>query len=121
MQCLVKYGLCWCFVVFSQVSGQDGFWDAIPQQRSTTPASYDETRSQLISTRVQQANEVGVFFVGNSITHFWEDKSSWDQYFGDMNPINAGISGDRTQGVLYRFTHGNLEFKPGVHPVFFQQ
>ncbi|MDP3069809.1 MAG: platelet-activating factor acetylhydrolase IB subunit [Opitutaceae bacterium] len=63
---------------------------------------------------------VEVLFVGDSITDFWrrEDKKSggkkiWDQHFAPLKAANFGISGDRTQHVLWRLENGELE---GISP-----
>lgn len=39
-----------------------------------------------------------IIFVGNSIT----DQCDWGELFEDKHVINRGISGDRTDGILYR-------------------
>ena len=56
-----------------------------------------------------------VVFIGDSITQGWEGegKAVWARYYGPRNALNLGIGGDRTQHVLWRLTHGNLD---GVHP-----
>jgi lysophospholipase L1-like esterase len=57
-----------------------------------------------------------VIFVGDSITQQWEKfPALWDQYFSKYKPLNAGISGDKTQNVLWRLEHGNVDdIKPKV-------
>ncbi len=108
----------YCLMLWAAGWGQGEFWSPIPSQRSTNPSPYDQARSDLISNRVRNADTVGIFWVGNSITHFWENAGSsvWNQFYSDRYPLNAGISGDRTQGVLNRFLNGNMDWKPGVHP-----
>ncbi|MCW5559661.1 MAG: hypothetical protein KIT22_17740 [Verrucomicrobiae bacterium] len=56
-----------------------------------------------------------VLFIGDSITHGWEGegKEVWARYYAPRKAINLGIGGDRTQHVLWRLDHGNLD---GVHP-----
>lgn len=62
-----------------------------------------------------ERGEVDLIFIGNSITHSWEDagREVWDKYYGHRNAMNLGISGDRTQHVLWRLDNGNLE---GIEP-----
>ena len=50
-------------------------------------------------------------FIGDSITQGWEHsgKKVWDEYYGNRKAINFGVSGDRTQHVLWRFENGQLD------------
>jgi lysophospholipase L1-like esterase len=59
--------------------------------------------------------EVGVLFVGDSITDGWrgKGKKTFDETYGGMDPLNIGIGGDRTQHVLWRLEHGEVE---GISP-----
>ena len=54
-----------------------------------------------------------VVFIGDSITHFWESKGNAQlkKYFseGDMKMLNLGTSADRTEHVLWRLDHGELD------------
>ena len=82
------------------------------------------TRHEAMNARVAKGN-VDLILVGDSITHAWggepntgenfagRGKDSYDYYFGDRNTVNLGISGDRTQHVLYRLENGNLK---GIDP-----
>jgi lysophospholipase L1-like esterase len=65
-----------------------------------------------------------VLFVGDSITDMWREeersgvprgKKVWDKYFAPLRALNFGIGGDRTQHVLWRIEHGELDhLKPKV-------
>ena len=57
--------------------------------------------------------DVDLLFIGDSITQGWNNNEHWQRYFGPRKPMNAGISGDRTQHVLWRLDHGNID---GIHP-----
>jgi lysophospholipase L1-like esterase len=56
---------------------------------------------------------IDLLFIGDSITDFWRradrGKSVWDEYFAPLNAANFGISGDRTQHVLWRIDNGELD------------
>ena len=58
----------------------------------------------------------GVLFVGDSITDGWRNKNGKEIFarnYGSMDPFNIGIGGDRTQHVLWRLDHGEVE---GISP-----
>jgi beta-glucosidase len=53
---------------------------------------------------------VGLLFLGDSITEAWWNVADfWWQRYGAYQPANFGISGDRTQHVIWRLEHGMLE------------
>ena len=66
-----------------------------------------------------QKGDIDLLFLGDSITDFWRNagkegvvnpplagKAVFDKYYGGMKVANFGISGDTTQGVLYRLRDG---------------
>jgi lysophospholipase L1-like esterase len=70
---------------------------------------------------------IDVLFLGDSITDFWRreqtgmtggtvgGKKVWDREFAPLKAANFGISGDRTQHVLWRLENGELDgLKPKV-------
>ncbi|MDZ4288339.1 MAG: GDSL-type esterase/lipase family protein [Prosthecobacter sp.] len=60
---------------------------------------------------------IGVLFIGDSITQGWSGsgKKVWEESFSQYQPANFGISGDRTQHVLWRIANGELDgIKPKV-------
>jgi lysophospholipase L1-like esterase len=67
-----------------------------------------------INERVRQGN-ADLIFIGDSITQAWEDsgKEVWRKYYGSRRAANIGISGDKTQHVLWRLEHGNID---GISP-----
>lgn len=83
-------------------------------------------RHQAMNNRAKQG-DVDLVFIGDSITHAFagepdtgddfanRGKDTWDLFYGDRKAINLGISGDRTQHVLWRLENGNLAgLKPKV-------
>lgn len=91
---------------------------------STRPAErieYWQRRLDEIRARMERPDslaDVRLLFLGDSITDFWTmgdnpwfpgavgGRSVWDETFGGRDPsrlgLNLGISGDRTEHVLYR-------------------
>lgn len=61
------------------------------------------------------AGGIDLVLLGDSITHAWEGpgKEVWTEYYAHRNAANFGISGDRTQHVLWRIDHGNFD---GINP-----
>ncbi len=59
-----------------------------------------------------QKGPIDVVFIGDSITDGWRrgGLATWKTAFGDKyNALNLGIGGDRTEHVLWRIAHGELE------------
>jgi lysophospholipase L1-like esterase len=55
---------------------------------------------------------IEVLFLGDSITDAWRSgapRKLWDERFAPLKAANFGISGDRTQHVLWRIQNGELE------------
>jgi lysophospholipase L1-like esterase len=55
-----------------------------------------------------------VLFLGDSITERWDlprwdAKPVWDTNIAPRGVLNAGVSGDRTEHLLWRLDHGNLD------------
>ena len=61
----------------------------------------------------QQARErkIDLIYVGDSIVEHFEHqgKEVWAQYYAPRNALNLGIGGDRTEHVLWRLDHGNID------------
>lgn len=54
---------------------------------------------------------VDVVMLGDSIIHFWEWKhpASWAKFTKGRAVLNLGYGGDKTQNVLWRMEHGELD------------
>ncbi len=89
-----------------------------PPSSATTPAVKPGAnflkQHEAINKRVAEGN-VDLIFVGDSITARWagDGKGVWEKYYAKRNAANLGIGGDRTQHVLWRLEHGNID---GIHP-----
>ena len=58
-----------------------------------------------------KGKSVDVVLLGDSIMHFWEWKhpESWKKFTANRTALNLGYGGDRTQHVLWRIAHGELD------------
>jgi lysophospholipase L1-like esterase len=52
-----------------------------------------------------------ILFFGDSLTEGW-DPAAWRQNMAPRGILNAGVSGDRTDHLLWRMEHGNLAGPP---------
>lgn len=88
-----------------------------PQSRTAqdalTPVVKGPGRHRKLLARIKEG-PVGLLFLGDSITDKWPSKGleSWVR-FAHYQPANFGISGDRTEHVLWRITNGELD---GIQP-----
>jgi lysophospholipase L1-like esterase len=61
-----------------------------------------------------KSGPIDLLFLGDSITEGWKKAPHiWEQYYGKYQPANFGISGDRTQHVIWRIANGELD---GISP-----
>ena len=61
---------------------------------------------------ISKKGEAELVFLGDSITHSFESKNGkavWEKYWAPLQAANFGISGDRTEHVLWRLDHGNFD------------
>lgn len=102
-------------LLLSPVAAQD------PNPATTPVAREDwgQQRNQLVNEQVAaaaaQGGDVDVVFIGDSITEQWLEagRPVWEDRYGELRALNLGISADRTEHVLWRLAHGNLE---GIRP-----
>lgn len=102
--------------------------DAIAAQPATSPAPGTNRattavartdggwvqRNAAFNARAKAGHEkgdIGVIFIGDSITEGWEEngKAVWAASYEKRHAVNFGIGGDRTEHVLWRVGHGNLD------------
>jgi beta-glucosidase len=61
-----------------------------------------------------KSGPIGLLFLGDSITQYWtRAKAVYDAHYSKYQPANFGISGDKTQHVLWRIENGELD---NIHP-----
>jgi len=85
----------------------------IPVPRTDATAT---NRLAELNRRVKEnAGAAQLIFIGDSITQGWEGngREVWAKYYAHRNALNLGIGSDRTEHVLWRLEHGNLD---GLHP-----
>jgi len=78
-----------------------------------TPTPKDVERHREFLERIKRGN-IDLVFFGDSITDGWttEGENTWSR-FAIYSPANFGVSGDRTEHLLWRLQNGELE---GINP-----
>jgi lysophospholipase L1-like esterase len=62
-------------------------------------------------TRAVKSGLYSVFFFGDSLTEGWNG-TVWERSLASRGALNAGVSGDRTDNLLWRLQNGNLAGPP---------
>lgn len=84
--------------------------------------NYDWVRRHEAIVRLMKSRSPELIFLGDSITHFWGGEpsdakargpASWEKYFGSRKTVNLGYGWDRTENVLWRLRHGEVD---GISP-----
>jgi len=73
--------------------------------------SITNRQSQVLRRAQAAPGDYDIEFIGDSITQGWEGggKNVWSEFYGHRKVINMGVSGDRTEHVLWRFENGQLD------------
>ena len=86
-----------------------------PKPSTCVPAKKDPQRHERFMEDKAKALKNGpiqVVFIGDSITDAWrrdEQNAIYRERWGKYNPLNLGISGDKTEHVLWRLENGELD------------
>src|SRR5213592_2220653 len=82
---------------------------------TVTPVPRPGSWMQMHERFLDQAKKgnIDLLFLGDSITQGWHDNAVWKRFYGPRNAANFGIGGDRTEHVLWRLQHGEVD---GIHP-----
>lgn len=78
-----------------------------------TAVAKDQDRHDQFVARARRG-DITVLFLGDSLTEWFATigEESWNQ-LAEYRPVNFGVSGDRTENLLWRITHGELD---GIDP-----
>lgn len=91
----------------------------LAENTATNPAPRDanwvKRHEGLVEEVKAKKDDVDLLFIGDSITDGWDGKGKpvYDKYYVPRHVLNLGIGGDRTQHVLWRLQHGEVD---GLHP-----
>jgi lysophospholipase L1-like esterase len=112
--CLVVCGLAG---VCGPAPGDEKKADEKKENTATTPAPKDQARHDgfMELVGIAKKGNIDVVFLGDSITDGWRGngREVWKEHFVPLAAANFGIGGDRTQHVLWRVQHGELDgYKP---------
>jgi len=121
--------------LLSKLMGDQSLDTALPVNTAIVPAgklendSYDWYKRHAEVLAVKDSINPEIILIGNSITHFWggvpavryadgklripNGPQSYANLFGSYRVLNMGFGWDRTQNVLWRLDHGELD---GLHP-----
>lgn len=110
----IERGTAW--VVLLLVAGLASAQDA-KEHSAIKPEPRDANwmkRHESFNERVKKGH-ADLLFIGDSITQGWERAGAdvWKKHYDRRNAVNLGIGGDRTQHVLWRLDHGNID---GIKP-----
>ncbi len=87
------------------------------ENTATQPVPRDAKWVERHEGFVAQAKQgdIEVLFLGDSITDGWRTrgKAVWEKQYAPRHALNLGIGGDRTEHVLWRMEHGELD---GIKP-----
>jgi len=85
----------------------------IPITQNRNWSSYDWVQRHNTLCALVRERKPALVFIGDSITHQLEGKDVWRKYYEPRNAVDLGFGWDRTENVLWRLQHGELE---GVEP-----
>lgn len=80
--------------------------------------SYDWYARHEEILKLNRENAPEIIMIGNSITHYWageptaptqRGKETWDKLFKNRSVRNLGFGWDKTENVLWRIYHGELD------------
>ncbi len=111
-------------VLFLLLTGASAFGQNTNQtvNPATVPVSRSSSHWQAHHEQLMQEaknDRIDLLFLGDSITDFWRSPAPrfgtnlWAKYYAPLYAADFGISGDRTEHVIWRIDQGELD---GLHP-----
>lgn len=85
---------------------------AKPKVIATTPDKHNGTEKRHENfNKISKEGKAQLVFLGDSITEGWEGggKEMWAKHYASRQAANFGVSGDRTEHVLWRLDNGNFD------------
>lgn len=72
---------------------------------------WQDRHQQKMAEKQALNNDVDLLFLGDSITHSWEDTgiATWQTHYANLKALNLGYSGDRTEHLLWRVQNGEID------------
>ena len=79
---------------------------------------YDWWERHHESLKIKKEVNPEIILLGDSLTHMWgglpldernTGQRALDEFFGEFRVLNLGFGWDRTQNVIWRITHGELD------------
>ena len=76
-----------------------------------TNANWLQKHEAINAAARQGGKAIQLIYIGDSIVEHYakQGRDTWDRYYAPRHALNAGISGDRTEHVLWRLDHGNID------------
>lgn len=121
--------------LLSELMGDKSLDTDVPANSAIVPVpklendSYDWWARHSEVLRIKDSINPEIVMIGNSITHYWggipsrkgvdgkpmnsNGPETWDALFGNYRVLNLGFGWDRTQNVLWRLDHGEID---GLNP-----
>lgn len=86
-------------------------WERLIGNTATQPVNRTPAVHDCYVRQARAAGNTDILWVGDSITNNWrtDGRAVWKREFGRLRCLNFGIGGDRTQNILWRLEHGELE------------
>lgn len=123
---LVKNLIILSVLSFASIAGMAASAAESPSERSVPVTCVPASRENLgwwknmndSFNAIAKERNAKIVFLGDSITDLWRrapsargGKAIWDARIAPLGAVNFGISGDRTENILWRLDSGNLSGK----------